>query len=152
MEAKQETENGSENRKQKTEAKTENKNGSKNRKQKTGKRKQEARKKKKEKKMSRQDWSLETACVQAGYEPTNEQPRIVPLVQSTTFKYDSADEVAALFNLEKVGHMYSRISNPTVAALEEKINALEGGVGALATSSGQSATLLSILTIAHRNN
>lgn len=91
--------------------------------------------------------SIETLCLQAGYEPENGQPRILPIVQSTAYRYESADEVAALFDLAKEGHMYSRISNPTVAAFEEKINALEGGVGALATASGQAATLASILTI-----
>ncbi len=92
-------------------------------------------------------FSLETLCVQAGYEPMNGEARTLPLVQSTTYKYDSADEVAELFDLKKEGHMYSRISNPTVEAFEKKITALEGGVGALATSSGQAATLLAILTI-----
>lgn len=89
----------------------------------------------------------ETLCIQAGYQPKNGEPRILPIVQSTTYKYDSADEVASLFDLEKEGHMYSRISNPTTAAFEKKMAELEGGVGAVATSSGQSATLLSILTI-----
>jgi len=89
----------------------------------------------------------ETLCVQAGYQPKNGEARIMPIVQSTTYKYDEAEEVAKLFDLEAQGHMYSRISNPTVAALEEKIATLEGGVGALGTSSGQSATLLSVLTI-----
>lgn len=97
--------------------------------------------------MNIRDLSLETKCVQAGYEPKNKEARVVPIAMSTTFKYDSADEVAALFNLEAAGHMYSRISNPTVEVLENKIAALEGGVGALATSSGQAATLLSVLTI-----
>lgn len=89
----------------------------------------------------------ETLCVQAGYQPKNGEPRILPIVQSTTYKYDSSDEVACLFDLEKEGHMYSRISNPTTDAFEKKMTELEGGVGAVATSSGQSATLLSILTI-----
>lgn len=96
-------------------------------------------------------YSPETLCVQAGYEPKNGEPRILPIVQSTTYKYDDADEVGKLFDLEAEGHMYSRISNPTVAALENKIAALEGGVGALATSSGQSATLIAILTICNVN-
>lgn len=91
--------------------------------------------------------NLESLCVQAGYEPKNGEPRIAPIVQSTTFKYDDADEVAALFDLEKEGHMYSRISNPTVAVLEEKIAKLEGGVASVATSSGQAANLLAVLTI-----
>lgn len=90
---------------------------------------------------------VETICVQGGYNPKNGEARITPIVQSTTFKYDDADEVAALFDLEKAGHMYTRISNPTVSVLEEKVAALEGGVGALAVSAGQSATLISILNI-----
>lgn len=91
--------------------------------------------------------SLESLCVQAGYEPKNGEPRIAPLVQSTTYKYDDADTVADLFDLKAEGHMYSRISNPTVDVFEKKIAALEGGVGAVATSSGQTATLLAILSI-----
>ena len=98
-----------------------------------------------------ENYSRETLCVQAGYEPKNGEPRIIPIVQSTTYKYDDADEVAKLFDLEAEGHMYSRISNPTVAGFENKIAALEGGVGALATSSGQSANLIAILTICNAN-
>lgn len=98
-----------------------------------------------------ENYSRETLCVQAGYEPKNGEPRIIPIVQSTTYKYDDADEVAKLFDLEAEGHMYSRISNPTVAGFENKIAALEGGVGALATSSGQSANLIAILTICNTN-
>lgn len=93
------------------------------------------------------NYKLETLCVQEGYKPKNGEPRILPLYQSTTYKYDSADEVGKLFDLEVEGHMYSRISNPTVEALEKKLSAMEGGIGAVCTSSGQSATLLSILTI-----
>lgn len=96
--------------------------------------------------------SLETLCVQAGYEAESGQARILPLYQSTTYKYDSADEVAALFDLEAPGHMYSRISNPTLEAFEKKITLLEGGQAALATSSGQAATLLSILTLAKQGD
>lgn len=91
--------------------------------------------------------SVETLCVQAGYEPKNGEPRVAPIYQSTTYKYDSADEVAALFDLEAEGHMYSRISNPGLDVLEKKIAALEGGKAALSTSSGQAANLLSILTL-----
>jgi O-acetylhomoserine (thiol)-lyase len=93
------------------------------------------------------NYQQETLCVQAGYKPKNGEARILPLYQSTTYKYDSADEVGKLFDLEVEGHMYSRISNPTVEALEKKLSAMEGGIGAVCTSSGQSATLLSILTI-----
>lgn len=98
--------------------------------------------------MSEKNYSLETACVQGGYQPKAGQPRILPIYQSTTFKYDTADQVADLFDLAAEGHMYSRISNPTVEALEKKVASLEGGIGALAVSSGQAATLLSILTLA----
>lgn len=89
----------------------------------------------------------ETLCIQAGYQPKSGEPRILPLYQSTTYKYDDADEVGKLFDLETEGHMYTRISNPTVEAFEKKITEMEGGVGAVATSSGQAATLLAILTI-----
>lgn len=92
-------------------------------------------------------WKKETNCIQAGYIPENGQPRVLPIYQSTTYKYDSADHLGKLFDLEADGHMYSRISNPTVSAVEEKINVLEGGVGALCTSSGQAANLLAILNI-----
>ena len=91
--------------------------------------------------------SVETLCVQGGYEPKNGEPRIAPIYQSTTYKYDTADEVGDLFDLAKEGHMYSRISNPTVEILEKKLAQLEGGVGALATSSGQAANLIAILTL-----
>ncbi|OOB77076.1 MAG: O-acetylhomoserine aminocarboxypropyltransferase [Epulopiscium sp. Nuni2H_MBin003] len=88
-----------------------------------------------------------TQCIQSGYYPKNGEPRIAPLIQSTTYKYDTAEEVAKLFDLEADGHMYSRISNPTCAVLEDKISVMEKGIGAIATSSGQSATLLSLLTL-----
>lgn len=94
------------------------------------------------------NWKKETLAVQGGYNPQNGRPRVLPIFQSTTYAYDTAQEVADLFDLKKEGHMYSRISNPTVAAFEEKIAALEGGIGALACSSGQSATALSVLNIA----
>lgn len=93
------------------------------------------------------EWKLETVAVQGGYEPNPTEPRILPIVQSTTYKYDSAEHVAKLFDLDAADHMYSRISNPTVAAFEAKVTALEGGVAALATSSGQAATSLAILNI-----
>ncbi len=92
--------------------------------------------------------NIATQCVQAGYNPESGEPRIAPIVQSTTYKYNTADEVANLFNLQAAGHLYSRISNPTCGVLEEKIAAMEGGVGALTTSSGQAAIMMSILTIA----
>ncbi len=90
---------------------------------------------------------LETKCLHAGYTPGNGEPLVLPIYQSTTYTYDSSEHIGELFNLTAEGHMYSRISNPTVAAVEEKIASLEGGVGALCTTSGQSASLLSILNI-----
>ncbi|HDK7167627.1 TPA: O-acetylhomoserine aminocarboxypropyltransferase/cysteine synthase [Clostridium botulinum] len=97
--------------------------------------------------MSIKNWNTETICIQGGYTPKSGEPRILPIIQSTTYKYDDPDTVANLFDLKEEGHMYTRISNPTVAAFEEKIAQLEGGVGAVAVSSGQSATTLAILNI-----
>lgn len=93
------------------------------------------------------NWAVETKAIQCGWEPKNGEPRVLPIYQSTTYKYDSAKEVAMLFDLEAAGHMYSRISNPTCEALENKIAALEGGVGALVTSSGQNASTVAIMNI-----
>ena len=93
------------------------------------------------------DWSIETKAVQSGYSPKNGEPRVNPIVQSTTYKYDSCQAIADLFDLKVPGHMYSRISNPTVEVFENKMAALEGGVGGLALSSGQTASTLSVLNI-----
>ena len=90
---------------------------------------------------------IETKCLHAGYTPKNTEPRVVPIVQSTTYVYDSTDDVAAVFDDPTKSLIYSRFENPTVMAVEEKINALEGGVGAMCTTSGQAASLLSILNI-----
>jgi len=90
---------------------------------------------------------IETQCLHEGYTPQNGDPRVVPIVQSTTYTYDSTEHIGKLFDLSAAGHMYSRISNPTVAAVESKIAALEGGVGALCTTSGQAATMISLLNI-----
>ncbi len=92
-------------------------------------------------------WSVATKAVQSGWQPKSGEPRVLPLYQSTTYKYDTAQEVADLFDLAAAGHMYSRISNPTVAAYEEKMAALEGGVAALATAAGQTATMISIANV-----
>jgi O-acetylhomoserine (thiol)-lyase len=89
----------------------------------------------------------ETKCLHAGYTPKNGEPRVLPIVQSTTYVYDSAAEVAAIFDDPTKGLCYSRFANPTVMAVEEKISALEGGIGAMCTSSGQAASLLSVLNI-----
>jgi O-acetylhomoserine (thiol)-lyase len=90
---------------------------------------------------------IETQCLHEGYSPGNGDPRVVPIVQSTTYTYDSTEHIGKLFDLTAQGHMYSRISNPTVAAVESKIAALEGGVGALCTTSGQAASMISLLNI-----
>ena len=89
---------------------------------------------------------LETKCLHAGYQPENGGPRVVPIVQSTTYVFDSTEHIGALFDMP-TAHMYSRFSNPTCEAVEKKIAALEGGVGAMLTSSGQAASLLSILNV-----
>ena len=88
----------------------------------------------------------ETKCLHAGYQPENGGPRVVPIVQSTTYVFDSTEHIGALFDMP-TAHMYSRFSNPTCEAGEKKIAALEGGVGAMLTSSGQAASLLSILNV-----
>lgn len=98
--------------------------------------------------IDKKKWSLETKAIQSGWEPKNGEPRVLPITQSTTYKYDTAKNVAQLFDLEVEGHMYSRLSNPTCDAFEKKIADLEGGVGALATSSGQTASTLAIMNIA----
>ena len=90
---------------------------------------------------------IETKCIQKGYEPKNGEPRVLPIYQSTTYKYDSSNHLGDLFDLKADGHMYSRISNPTVSCVEEKIASLEGGVGALLTSSGQAASLIAVMNI-----
>ena len=93
------------------------------------------------------DYKIETKCIQAGYQPKNSEPRVMPIVQSTTYVYDSTEEVAAVFDDPTKSLIYSRFANPTVMAVEDKIAELEGGVGAMCTSSGQAATLLSILNL-----
>lgn len=90
---------------------------------------------------------IETQCLHEGYTPKNAEPRVVPIVQSTTYVYDSTDDVAAVFDDPTKSLIYSRFENPTVMAVEAKIAALEGGVGAMCTSSGQAASLCSILNI-----
>ena len=89
---------------------------------------------------------IETKCLHAGYKPENGGPGTIPIVQSTTYRFDSTDHVAALFD-KPTEYMYSRFANPTCDAVEKKIAALEGGVGAMLTSSGQAASLLSVLNL-----
>ena len=91
---------------------------------------------------------IETMCIQEGYKPKNGEPRVLPIYQSTTYKYDNALEVGKLFDLEEDGFFYTRLANPTADAVERKIAALEGGSGALLTSAGQAASFLAIFNIA----
>ncbi len=89
----------------------------------------------------------ETLCVQGGWAPKNGEPRVLPIIQSTTFKYDNSEEMAMLFDLKKEGYFYSRLQNPTNDAVAKKICALEGGVGAMLTSSGQAANFYAVFNI-----
>ena len=89
----------------------------------------------------------ETMCVQAGYTPRNGEARILPIYQSTTFKYDSSEQMGRLFDLEESGYFYTRLQNPTNDAVAAKIAALEGGVGAMLTSSGQAANFYALFNI-----
>ena len=91
---------------------------------------------------------IETKCIQEGYVPSDGEARVLPIYQSTTFRYDSVDTLGDLFDLKTSGHFYTRLSNPTNEAVEKKLTALEGGVGAMVTASGQSASLIAITNIA----
>ena len=89
----------------------------------------------------------ETQCLHTGYSPKNGEPRVLPIVQSTTFKNTTTENVAKLFDLQESGFFYTRLGNPTVDSVEKKIAALEGGIGALCTSSGQAATTIACLNL-----
>ena len=89
---------------------------------------------------------IETKCLHEGYKPENGGPGVMPIVQSTTYRFDSTEKIASLFDMP-TEYMYSRFANPTCDAVEKKIAALEGGVGAMLTSSGQAASLLAILNL-----
>ena len=92
-------------------------------------------------------FSKETLCVQAGWTPKKGEPRVLPIYQSTTFKYDTSEQMARLFDLEDSGYFYTRLQNPTNDAVASKIAALEGGVGAMLTSSGQAANFYAVFNI-----
>ena len=98
--------------------------------------------------MNDKNFSPATQCIHSGYEPANGEPLALPIYQSTTYAYSSPTEIGKLFDLTADGHMYSRISNPTVALVEKKIAEMEGGVGALCTNSGQAASFLAVTNIA----
>ncbi|MBE6596058.1 MAG: O-acetylhomoserine aminocarboxypropyltransferase/cysteine synthase [Ruminococcaceae bacterium] len=93
------------------------------------------------------NYKIETKCVQAGYTPKNGEPRVLPIVQSTTFKYESSEQMGNLFDLKESGYFYTRLANPTCDGVAAKIAELEGGVGAMLTSSGQAASFYSIFNI-----
>ena len=95
-----------------------------------------------------QNLHLETLCIQAGYTPGNGEPRQIPIIQSTTFKYDTSEDMGKLFDLEASGYFYSRLQNPTCDAVAAKIAALEGGSAAMLTSSGQAANFFAMFNIA----
>lgn len=93
------------------------------------------------------DYSIETKCIQSGWQPTNGEPRVLPIYQSTTFKYDSSDQMGRLFALEEEGYFYSRLQNPTNDCVARKICELEGGAAAMLTSSGQAANYFAVFNI-----
>ena len=97
--------------------------------------------------MENKKLSPSTLCVQGGWQPTKGEPRVLPICQSTTFKYDTSEQMARLFDLEDSGYFYTRLQNPTNDAVAAKIAALEGGVGAMLTSSGQAANFYAIFNI-----
>ena len=90
---------------------------------------------------------LETNCVQGTYEPKVGEPRVAPIVQSTTYYYETLDQMADLFDLKTDGYFYSRLANPTVSILEGKVNLLEGGSGAIGCASGMAAITLAVLNV-----
>ena len=91
---------------------------------------------------------IDTRCVHAGYSPKKGEPRQLPIIQSTTFKYETSDQMGRLFDLEDSGYFYTRLANPTVDAVAAQICNLEGGVGAILTASGQAANLFAVINIA----
>ncbi len=95
----------------------------------------------------KENYSINTKCVQAGYTPGNGEPRQIPIVQSTTFKYDTSEDMGKLFDLEASGYFYTRLQNPTNDYVAAKIAALEGGAAAMLTSSGQAANFFALFNI-----
>ena len=91
--------------------------------------------------------NINTKCVQGGYHPGNGEPRQIPIIQSTTFKYDTSEDMGKLFDLEATGYFYSRLQNPTCDYVAAKIAELEGGTAAMLTSSGQAANFFALFNI-----
>ena len=98
------------------------------------------------------DYSFNTKCVQAGYTPGNGEPRQIPIVQSTTFKYETSEAMGRLFDLEDSGYFYTRLQNPTNDLVAAKIAEMEGGTAAMLTSSGQAANFYAIMNIAEEGD
>ena len=93
------------------------------------------------------DYRINTRCVQGGYRPGNGEPRQIPIIQSTTFKYDTSEDMGKLFDLEESGYFYTRLQNPTNDMVAAKIAELEGGTAAMLTSSGQAANFFALFNI-----
>ena len=93
------------------------------------------------------DYKIETRCIQAGWQPKKGEPRVLPIYQSTTFKYDNSEQMGRMFDLEDSGYFYTRLQNPTNDAVAAKIAELEGGVAAMLTSSGQAANYFAVFNI-----
>ena len=91
--------------------------------------------------------SLDTICIQGGWQPKNGEPRVLPVYQSTTFKYETSEQMGRLFDLEEDGYFYTRLANPTNDAVAKKICDLEGGIAAMLTSSGQAANFYAVFNI-----
>ena len=94
------------------------------------------------------DYRIETKCVQSGYTPGNGEPRQIPVIQSTTFKYATGEDMGKLFDLEASGYFYSRLQNPTCDMVAAKICDMEGGSAAMLTASGQAANFFAVFNIA----
>ena len=93
------------------------------------------------------NYKIETKCIQSGWQPTKGEPRVLPIYQSTTFKYDTSEQMGRLFDLEDSGYFYTRLQNPTNDAVAQKITELEGGVAGMLTSSGQAANYYAVFNI-----
>ena len=98
-------------------------------------------------KENEKEYGIETKCIQSGWKPTKGEPRVLPIIQSTTFKYDTSEQMGKLFDLEEEGYFYTRLQNPTNDMVAQKICELEGGVGAMLTSSGQAANYYAVFNI-----
>ena len=101
--------------------------------------------------MSKRNVKIETTCVQGGYSPKSGEPRQIPIIQSTTFKYATSEDMGKLFDLEAEGYFYSRLQNPTCDTVARRICELEGGSAAMLTSSGQAANFFAVFNMRPRS-